>query len=372
MNLTQFKRELRHYIDAGITVQMISPPGLGKSDSIDQAVADYNKAEGPGTWGISTVMLATYTPPDLLGYLMPGKQVVTNADGSSSEMRVSEFTMPPWMMSDEGRPMISYPRGIVFFDEWDKADPDVKRAAAEILLKGRAGKWRLPRDRFAVVTASNRAQDRSGSTKEYDFVINRRAEVHIQPDIASWEDWAVRNSIVPLFVTFAKKHPGIVFEGKVPDVQGPFCTPRTLVMASNLLQGKFDSKGALPLDDERQEAMMTEMLTGLIGAPAANQLLTWCKLKTDVPDFDDIVKNPLGTEIPGKPDAKMLVAYECAHRCTQENSGAVIDYALRLPKEFQITFGAAAIKRDHRLLAAKAFKDKFIKQNASLIQLISQ
>jgi hypothetical protein len=375
MNMRQFKGVLRSYLDANITVQIMSAPGIGKSEGTNQAVAEYNKAE-PATrtymgkslpkWGITTVMLATYTPSDVLGYLIPGKQVVND-----KEVRISEFTMPPWMISDEGIPMNEYDRGVVFVDEWDKADPDVKRAFAEVLLNRRAGKWQLHKG-IGVVVASNRSQDRSGSTKEFDFIINRRAEIHIQPDVKAWEDWAVRTGVNPLFITFALKNPGIVFEGKVPEKQGPFCTPRSLVMASKLLEGKFDKSGALPLGDEAEEAMISEMVSGLIGSAPTNHLLTWCKLKTEVPDFDDIVKDPAGTEIPPKPDAKMLIAYECAHRCTIENAEKVVDYALRLPKEFQVTFGAAAIKRNHRLLAAKGMKDKFIPKNAALINLIGQ
>ncbi len=373
MNMRQFKSVLRYYLDARITVQIISSPGIGKSEGTAQARDEYNKNETTtrtymgkpmNKWGLATVMLATYTPSDVLGYLIPGKQVVNDR-----EVRISEFTMPPWMMSDEGIPLNEYERGIVFVDEWDKADPDVKRAFAEVVLNGRAGKWQLHKG-IGVVMASNRSEDRSGSTKEFDFIINRRAEIRIQPDVKAWEDWAVRAGVNPLFITFALKNPGIVFEGKVPEKQGPFCTPRSLVMASRLLEGKFDKSGALPLGDEAEEAMISEMICGLLGVPATNSLLTWCKLKTDVPDFDDIVKNPTGTEIPGKPDAKMLIAYECAHRCTVENAEKVVEYALRLPKEFQVTFGAAAIKRNHRLLAAKGMKDKFIPKNAALINLI--
>jgi hypothetical protein len=364
MNLLQFKRRARRYLDAGITVQLYSPPGLGKSETTDALVDEYTASDGH-PWGLATVMLAAYTPADVLGYLVPRDREV----GGKIEA-VSEFTMPPWMLSDEGKPLNEYKRGILFLDEWDKANPEVKRAAAEILLNGRAGRHQL-HDGIGVITASNRAEDRSGSTKEFDFIINRRIQFHLQPDVDSWEDWAVRHGVNPLFIAFAKRNVDIVFSGKVPEKQGPFCTPRSLVMLSKLFEQSMNEHGSLNFGDRVEEAMLTEEATGLIGPEAANHLLTWCKIKTEVPDFVEIVKDPAGTEIPKKPDGKMLVCYDMAHRATVENIDPVVEYALRLPKEFQILFGAAAIKRNHRLISTKAFKDGFIRQNASLLNLIA-
>jgi len=370
MNLTQFANVARHYLDARITVQLVSAPGLGKSETVEGLVEKYKQQDG-FEWGLCTIMAAALTPPDVLGYLVPGKRSMVTSDGDTEEVAISEFTMPPWMMSSQGKPMNSYKRGIVFFDEWDKVDPDTKRALAQVILKGVAGNW-FVHDGIGIMTAANRAEDRSGSTKEYDFIINRRAEVHILPDVNAWEDWAVRNNIDPLYTAFAKRNIDVVFSGKVPDKQGPYCTPRTLVMLSHLFSKMQDASGALPVGDERQLSMMTEMASGLIGAAAADHFLTWCRMKTEVPDFETIVKDPAGTEIPSKPDGKMLVAYDCAHRITPETADKVIDYALRLPPDFQVTFGAAAIKRNFRLLSHPAFLKKFTPKNAGLIALISQ
>lgn len=373
MNLRQFQSVFRHYLDARVTVQLVSSPGLGKSETVENSVIEFSKADGE-EWGLCTLMAAALTPPDVLGYLVPGKRkmAVAGPNGQTvyEEIPVSEFTMPPWMMSNDGRPMNSFKRGIIFLDEWDKVDPDTKRALAQVLLRGEAGNWHV-HSGIGVVTAANRAQDRSGSTKEYDFIINRRAELHIVPDPDAWEQWATKNGVGPLYVAFAKRNTQIVFEGRVPDKQEPFCTPRSLVMLSRLLRGMENSIGMLPIEDERQHAMITEMTSGLIGPAAANHFMTWCKMKSEVPDFETIVKHPDTTEIPSKPDAKMLVAYDCAFRVTAETVAQVVDYCLRLPPDMQLVFGAAAIRRDHKLLASKPFISKFLPKNAGLIGLMT-
>ena len=368
MYINQFKQRARLFLDAGITVELKSGPGIGKSESVEQLVAEYSERDG-FEWGLSIAMLATYTPPDLLGYLMPDVRNVTQPDGSVVATKVSSFTMPPWMISVTGRPLNEYKRGILFLDEYDKADPDVKRASAEILLNGGVGPWQL-HDGIGVIAASNRSEDRSGSTKSYDFVINRRAEIEIQPDVNAWEDWAVRNGVHPFFTAFAKSNVEVVFSGKVPDKQGPFCTPRSLVNLSRLLAPLTDASGNFPVSSKADEMMLLELATGMIGAPAANQLVVWMKTRTETPAFDEIVANPENTKLPAKPDGKMLVCYDCAHRVTAQNVSPVVDYIMRLPPEFQILFGAAAIKRDHKLIATPAFREKFTKKNTTLLNLI--
>jgi hypothetical protein len=374
MYLNQFKRVARHYLDAGITVELKSAPGIGKSETIEQLVKEYSERDG-FQWGLSVAMLATYTPPDLLGYLMPDVRNVEQIQPDGSKVlvptKMSSFTMPPWMISVEGKPMNSYRRGIVFLDEYDKADPDVKRASAEILLNGGVGPWQL-NDGIGVIAASNRSEDRSGSTKSYDFVINRRGEIEIQPDVNSWEDWAVRNGVHPFFVAFAKSNVEVVFSGKVPDKQGPFCTPRSLVNLSRLLAPMATSEGHFPIGSKDEELMLLELATGMVGAGAANQLVVWMKTRTEVPDFNEIVAKPDKVKVPAKPDGKMLVCYDCAHRVSHTTVEPVVDYIMRLPPEFQVLFGAAAIKRDHRLIATPAFRNKFTKVNTSLLNLINE
>lgn len=373
MNLTQFRSRLRGYLDAGVAVQLISAPGLGKSETVVGAVEQFSQQDG-FEWGIATILAAALTPPDVMGYLVPTQKKLVNAAGVEEVANVSEFTMPPTMMADSGLPINSYKRGVIFLDEWDKIEPDTKRCLANFILTGTAGQHSV-HEGIGFVLAANRPEDRSGSTKEYDFIINRRAEIHIRPDVKAWEDWAVRKSIPPLFIAFAVRNPEVTFSGRVPEKQGPYCTPRSLVMASNLMQhsGFIDPRTSqfVGLDDESTETVINEMLSGLIGAPATNALLTWARMKTEVPEFEQIVQDPKGAFIPDRPDAKMLVAYDMAHRVDEETVGKVIDYALRLPKEFQLVFGTAAVKRNFRLLQTKAFMEKFIPENQGIIALVA-
>lgn len=373
MNLTQFRHHFRAYLDAGVAVQLVSAPGLGKSETIADAVRSFSERDG-FEWGLCTILAAALTPPDVMGYLVPSSAETTNSHGEKETVATSVFTMPPTMLSDTGRPINEYQRGVIFLDEWDKIEPDTKRCLANFILTGTAGQHSV-HEGIGFVLASNRPEDRSGSTKEYDFIINRRAELHIRPDVKAWEDWAVRHDVPPLFTAFAVRNAEVVFSGRVPEKQGPYCTPRSLVMSANLMTkgGFIDPRTSqfIGLEDEGTETIVNEMLTGLLGAAATNALLVWARMKTEVPEFDVIVAQPKKAFIPERPDAKMLVCYDMAHRVTVQNTNAVIEYVLRLPKEMQLVFGLAAVKRNAKLLATAAMMDRFIPENQGLIALVA-
>src|SRR5262245_38725975 len=147
MLLSQMKEELRVLMDSGNAVEIGSSPGVGKSETIKQWVEEQSARDG-FKWGCATVFMATQTPVDLLGYLVPGVRKYHSQDGTEKSERVSEFTRPIWTMSDEGIPLEEYQRSIILMEEADKCDADVTKTSAEIRLNASLGPWKF--DRFKV------------------------------------------------------------------------------------------------------------------------------------------------------------------------------------------------------------------------------
>lgn len=375
MHLKQLERRIDAYFNSGLCVELIGPPGVGKSDFVKHLRDLFSERDG-FEWGLGIAFLATYTPIDLMGYMMANKKTLPQPDGTMVETMVSEFTMPPWMLSIDGKPLNSYRKSILFMDEYDKGEPDVKKTAAELFLHGQIGSHRLG-SHVHRIAASNRARDRSGSTKSFDFVINRRAELQIEPDFKSWEEWAFGAGMEPIFVLFAKKFSNIVFGADVPKDQGPWCTPRSYAAAVRLLNNHVallkasgTHVGNYTFDEPTLGAETQEMLTGVIGEAAATQLAGWLRVRLETPDFEQIIKDPAGTGIPNKPDAKMLTCYECSHNVNRASLAAVIKYIKRFDQEFHITFAKGACKKDHTLITAPEMRE-FIKGNQALMLAIS-
>lgn len=352
-------------LDARISTHLKSSPGRGKSDFVEQLIAYLSKRDG-FEWGFTTCFLATFTPSDLLGYMVPTK--ITHEDGTAG--LASVFTTPPWMMTKptkehpHGRHINTYKRGIVFLDEFGQADGDTKKSAAQLMLKGQVGPHHL-HSGIGVIAASNGKGDRSGVTKDFDFLINRQDEINITDDFASWEHWATENDVMPLSVSFAKQNPQIVFADGVPPEQGPWTTPRSLCMADKLLQIKAKRNGGEVPDD----ATTAEQIAGIMGA-GAGQYFAFIKLERELPKYEDIVKNPSGVKVPVKPDAQMLACYSLAYQIKIKDAAAVVEYVERLPKEFAVTFATTACKRQPMLVAEPAF-DKWARQNSSLMAAIA-
>ena len=76
-----------------------------------------------------------------------------------------------------GRPAFTYSRGMLVLEEYGQATGDVKRAV-RIHHQGakRNGAHLFPPN-TDVLLLSNRPEDRSGVTKDFDFLINRRNQL---------------------------------------------------------------------------------------------------------------------------------------------------------------------------------------------------
>lgn len=341
-------------IEAGIATEMKSAPGRGKSDFVEDLVRKLSERDG-FQWGFFPLFLATYTPQDLMGYMVPVKQ----PNGSI----VSQFTTPPWMIDASGKHVNDYQRAIIFLDEYGQGDGDTKRVSAQLLLKGEVGPHKVDLSKVGIIAASNRAKDRSGVTKDFDFVINRRAEIEIQDDLESWLEWANTHNVSPLTCAFANQNPTIVFSDGVPEKQGPWCTPRSLAMADRLLtlKAKRSPGGQVPTDQ-----LTVETLEGLIGTGAAQQYMIFVRLDREMPPYDEIVKSPSKAKVPTKPDAQMLISYNLAHRAKLEDTASIIEYIERMPKEFATTFATSVCKRSPAFVREPAFQ-KWVRANASLM-----
>lgn len=344
------------YFDAGISVELIGPPGLGKSDMTKHLIKVLSERDNE-EWGHAEMFLATQTPPDLMGYMMPETK---EFDGKP--VRVSSWTMPGWMQCKNGKPVTAYRRGILVLEEYGQGEADVKRASAELLLNHCLGPWKLP-EGWAVVAISNRASDRSGVTKSFDFTINRRAELHIYPDVNSWESWANANNVSPTTITFAKQNVEIVFNGNVPDKQGPWCTPRSLVMADKVLR-RLSTTGSVPDNPQALRAV-----TSLIGEAAARQYFVFLRLEEEMPKIEKIIDDPTGVKTPDKVDAQMLVTYHLAHNAAMDRMEPFVKYIKRMGDEFAVTFLKAAVARQKDLARSPVLL-QWCKENSALMAAI--
>lgn len=355
MKLSTFSKNATQFYKSGKSMYLRSAPGRGKTSTIIASIAAIAAATEKSI-GLSILSGPLLNVADVVGYLVP-----KHTDDGRVE---SHYTEPFWARTDEGKRLEDYDGGIIFVDEADKMDVDVKKIMGEMALSGRCGPHKLP-DGWVVWMAGNRAGDRSGSTKELDHLINRRFEIDIDDDLIGWEQWALRNNVPPVIVTFAMNNPQIVFPTETPKVQGPFCTPRSLVSTGELLVTMSGKDGTLPDDTDA-----VEIAAAGIGSAAAEHLFATIRLEQELPSIKSIVSDPDTAPVPVKPDAQMLISYKLAAIADKENIAPLVTYMERLPADFAATFAKGVGNRAPMLIVTPAIQ-AWAKRNASLIGIMS-
>lgn len=363
MKLIDIERNLVNWYmmsaeDEGSSVYLVGPTGRGKTSVLRTLPEKLNKSFPGKKHGIVIINGACFTLSTATGYLWPVEE---------GGKQYSRFTRPDWWITTEGQPLETYDGGVIVVDEADKLPSDEKKIMGEGALSKRLASHQLPPG-WVVWFAGNRAKDRSGSTKEFDHLIDRRMEINVDDDLESTIQHFEKIGYLPETIVFAQENPNIIFPERVPDVQGPYCTPRGTVAVDKYLQLLMRVND---LDTIPTTAEVTEQIGGRIGAGAAAQFMASIRLGQELPSYEEIVAKPKTIAIPKRPDAMMLAIYKLAARVSKNDIGPVLDYVKRLPKEFAINFARAATKRDITFINTQAFRT-WCSENAALVSILNQ
>ena len=326
-------------------------------------------------------MLATITSADVNGFGLPTReQPIPGIMGFA-------FTLPPWYPVRTNIHVVEpngawwkpgewqgdVPRvGIEFLDEFGQAPDEVKLPAAELVLNGRVGTCELPVG-WRVIAASNRMSDRSGVVRAFPFIVNRRLEIKVEPQLPSWLDYM--NSLPAderphyLTLSFAQKEPGLVFRDATPAGTDPFCTPRTLCMMDRALMA-LRTQEDIRRDRLPMDAIAREVATGLIGAGEAAQFFTHVKYADELPEMADVVRDPAKAKLPKAQDAQMVCGYMLAHHVNEKTAEPILRYINRLNREMQVLAVNTITQRQERgvhIANTKLFTDWLIENKGLLV-----
>lgn len=341
---------------AGTSIHMVGPPGIGKSD-VTHEIRSILSAHFEEEFGYWDILLPTYDAPDLRGFLVPTK----DANGKAT----SFFTRPAVLPSDDY--LKAHPRGIFVIDERNAGDMPTLKAAAPGVLWKRFGDHRLP-ERWIIISASNRIADRAGVTKPPTHLVNREVTIEIQSDPVSYSVWAERHGVHPMYIAFAKKFPGVVFANEVPKADGPYCTARSFTAAANyhsIVAGTDDDgkiNMILPSDPLTQE-----VVSGHVGQGAAATMFSYFKLADQLPEIEEVEKDPTKAKCPTSLDAGYAAAQMCLHYVKGGNVDALWTYCERLPKEIQVATAKSMIERSGGALLNSKKLAAWISANRALV-----
>ena len=138
---------------------LLSPPGVGKSDSVAQAAAEAGLP-------CKSLLGTQIAPEDVSG--------VPRIVGERSV-----FCPPRILLPDEPTPFC------LFLDELPACAPDVQKAFYSLLLERRLGEHKLPEGTW-VVAAGNRAEDRALVRTISSALVNRVVILQVRVDVKEW------------------------------------------------------------------------------------------------------------------------------------------------------------------------------------------
>jgi len=251
-----------HGGDTSINCFLHSSPGIGKSSIIRQLSA---KHELP----IVDLRLASIEPSDLCGipYVFEGEQL---------------FSVPKWF------PMDPNSKGIIFLDELSNANISVQHAAYRLVLDREIQTdLKLPKGWF-VIAAGNLREDKCGA-KGIVPALSNRFSIHlkIETNLQDFTSYALQKGLDQRIVGFLNFRNDVLYQ--VPTNESiAFPTPRSWEEASKILQYDFGS------------GQLITVLSGCVGASAANDFLAYLKYYKDLPNFENIMTGKEKYKVPTK------------------------------------------------------------------------
>lgn len=254
----QARRALLTAFKAQRPVFLWGPPGIGKSEVVEQITSDL------GGFMID-LRMAQMEPTDIRG--IP----YFNRDNGKMDWA------PPVDLPDEELAS-QYPIVVLFLDEMNSAAPAVQAAGYQLILNRRVGKYVLPKN-VVIVAAGNRESDKGVTYRMPMPLANRFLHVEMRPDFTAWQDWAVNNDVhrdVVGYLSFAKQD---LYDFDSKSSSRAFATPRSWVFVSELL------KNEATMDDDT----LFTLVAGAVGEGLAAKFKAHRKIVDRLPEPTDIL-----------------------------------------------------------------------------------
>lgn len=189
------------------SVLLLSPPGVGKSDTV-------NKAAEEAGLPLRSLLGTQIAPEDVSG--------IPRIVGERSV-----FCPPRVLLPEDPKPFC------LFLDELPATTPDIQKAFYSLLLERRLGEHSLPAGTW-VVAAGNRMEDRALVRAMSSALVNRVCILNIRVDLKEWLQWAKSNGVRSEILSFIIFMPEALMR-EVPSAPVPFSTPRSWTLLSQAL-----------------------------------------------------------------------------------------------------------------------------------------
>tara|TARA_Y100000310_G_scaffold345399_1_gene464470 strand:+ start:183 stop:1208 length:1026 start_codon:yes stop_codon:yes gene_type:complete len=304
MRITELKTYLPKLISNGDPLVLVAGPGVGKT----QFVLDTAKELGYET---KLFHPAVSDPTDFKG--QPFAYQTKDGDAKARHLPYEDLDS----LINADKPTVA------FFDDMGQATPATQAALMQPFEQREVSGHKIS-DHVVFMGATNRAEDKAGVASMIEPLKGRATLLELEPHIDDWVLWAYEQEWMPPEVIAYLRFQTTELNNFIPSrdmSNSP--TPRNWARLA-----KKVSKG---LDN-------TELLTGDVGAAAATAFIGFRKVMHELPDVDDVIKNPTTATVPSKKSANVMYALMGAlsHRSRPGTIDGIVTYLDRVPAEFSV------------------------------------
>lgn len=311
-------------LKAGLVPMLTSSPGIGKS-SISKAIAKKHSLK------VIDLRLSQCDPSDLLGF------------PTTNESKTKSGYLPMNTFPIEGDPIPDgYNGWLLLLDEFNSAPLSVQAAAYKIVLDREIGTFKL-HNKVAIIAAGNLSTDKAIVNRMSTAMQSRMTHLQMQITAKDWLEWATKNKIDYRVKSYIAYQPEQLhkFDPNHNDVT--FACPRTWEFVSKIITpwSEIDSK-KIPV------------IAGTISEGSAREFFAFTEVFDRLPSFKEIMIDPKHAKVPVEPSTLYAITGMLSHNIKKSNIDTVMEYILRLSKEFQVITMQNVIRNDKSFLNYKS------------------
>lgn len=309
-------KAIRHCMNKKRPIMLWGPPGIGKSDIINDIGKTYEQRDSEGNLimperPIIDIRLLLHDPTDLKGMpyfdfkegrmkwsqpselpmvvswediqkcdadLKEAQEDLKNlrSQASVDHAQVTEVRSRVEALENRHKLLTgahAMQNAIIFLDELVAAPQTVQGAAYQLILNRKIGEYTLP-DGVDIVAAGNRETDRGVSFRMPKPLQNRFIHFTLDVNFEDWQSWAVNNSISADVVGFLSHHTQHLFNFDPKSPSNAFATPRSWKFLSDLIGDDC------PFSDDE----LFPIVAGTIGDGVAMEFITHKKCAAKLPN----------------------------------------------------------------------------------------
>jgi MoxR-like ATPase len=192
-------------------------------------------------------------------------------------------------------------KAILALEEFNSAPPSVQAASYQLVLDRRLGEYIVP-DGVFIVAMGNRDTDKGVTFRMPTPIANRFVHIEMTVDVTEWLLWAAKSEVHHHIIGYISHFTGSLFVFDAATASRGFCTPRSWVFLSDILNNTPQSKF------KRSPRVLPALATGCIGQLEASLFLQFRDRMDTMPPSDDILSGRMTTMTEPDPQFSFAIA----------------------------------------------------------------